>query len=254
MYRDFSRIFVATVLRDMRTRFGRTYLSFLLSIAWPLIHLAIVCIAYYFTNRVAPIGDDPGVFATTGVVPYIFCLYPARFTAFAVLQNKALLQFAIIKPLHLIAARAFLELLSASVVFAIFSVLLLAIGVAIIPFDIHRAFAVLAATVFLGLGFGFFGVTLCAFNPMVGILTIVFSVLGLYMTSGAFLPVSLLSGPIRAALFYNPLYHSVGLLRAAYYDGYDGDDCRIGYILLIGTVFFFLGLAGERLVRGRIMN
>lgn len=251
---DFSRIFVASVLRDMRTRFGRTYASFVVAIAWPLTHIALICSANYFTNKVAPIGDDPGIFVTTGIIPYIFCLYPARFTAFAVLQNKALLQFSIIKPLHLIAARAFLELLSASIVFAIFASILYALDVAIIPFDIHRAFAVLGATVFLGISMGFVGVTLCAFNPMAGLLTVVFSVLGLYMSSGALFSPTLLSGSARAALYYNPLYHSVGLLRATYFDGYNSDDCDIDYMLLVGLVLFFLGLLGERLLRGRIMN
>ena len=253
MYKDFWRIFVATVLRDMRTRFGRTYVSFLISIAWPLTHLSIICSVYYLSNKIVPIGDDLGVFVTTGVAPYIFCLYPARFTANAVVQNKALLQFAIIKPLHLVMARAVLEIFSASIVFAIFSSTLFAMGVAIVPFDIHRAFSALAATIFLGIGIGFFGVSLSALNAIVGALTTAFSIVGMYLASGAFLPPSLMTPAVRDMMFYNPLYHSVGILRSTYFDGFEGDDCRVSYILLIGCVYFFLGLAGERLIRGRIM-
>ncbi len=68
---------------------------------------------YILGHKVAPIGDDPAVFAFTGLVPYIMCLYPARFTAMTVMQNKPLLNFTVVKPIHLVVARAILESLTA---------------------------------------------------------------------------------------------------------------------------------------------
>ena len=120
----FRRILLASMLRDMRTRFGRSYISFVISIAQPLFHLGIMFGIYVLTHRLAPIGDDPAIFAFTGLTPYILCLYPARFTAMAILQNKPLLQFSVISPIHLIVSRAILECLSAVVVFIIFLVIL----------------------------------------------------------------------------------------------------------------------------------
>ncbi|MGO9430501.1 MAG: hypothetical protein ACLP0Q_16800, partial [Rhodoblastus sp.] len=92
------RIIVASILRDMRTRYGRSYFAYLIAIGWPLTHMLVMLVAYTLSNRIAPIGDDPSIFIATGVAPYILCLYPARFTAMTVAQNRSLLQFPIFKP------------------------------------------------------------------------------------------------------------------------------------------------------------
>ena len=72
-----SRIVLICMLRDVRTRFGRTNLSYLLAIAWPLSHLFVIIISFTVLNKIAPIGNDPTVFAMSGLLPYIVVLYPA---------------------------------------------------------------------------------------------------------------------------------------------------------------------------------
>lgn len=248
-----GQIVLAFMLRDMRTRFGRSYISYLVSIGWPLVHLLIMYGAYVLTHKIAPIGDDPSIFAFTGLSPYVLCLYPARFIAFAIVQNKPLLLFPIVSPLQLIFARVLLESLSAIAVFLLFFAGLVAFGAAETPPDPYFSALVVAATLYFSLGLGVFGVILCSFHVMGGILSVVFFVVGLYLTSGAIMPLTLASQTIRNALWYNPLYQAVALLRSAYYGGLGADAYSLSYIVLAGSAFLLLGLAGERLVRGRFL-
>lgn len=246
-------ILLAALLRDMRTRFGRSYVSYILAIAWPMGHLTIAFTIYVFSHKVAPIGDDPGVFAFTGLVPYIMCLYPARFTSWAILQNKPLLNFTVVKPIHLIFSRALLESLTAILSLFLFVAILGAFNVATPPDDIYLVAGTIAAVLFFSVSFGFFGILLVALHTNFGTIAVVFSVLGLYLSSGAIVPLTMAPPAVQHILSYNPLFEAVGLMRSAYYSAYDASDYSLFYIYFIGAIFLTLGLLSDRLFRGLII-
>jgi capsular polysaccharide transport system permease protein len=243
-------ILLAALLRDMRTRFGRSYASYILAIIWPLTHLTIAFSMYIIGHKVAPIGDDPSVFAFTGLVPYIMCLYPARFTAMTVMQNKPLLNFMVVKPIHLVVARAILESLSALFALMCFVAVLMLFNMATPPDDIYLLAETIGAILFFSVSYGFFGILLISINPNFGMLTLVFSILGLYLSSGAVAPLNLMPSHVQDILSYNPLYEAVGLMRCAYFSAYDVSDYSLSYIYFLGFVFVMLGLLSERLFRG----
>jgi capsular polysaccharide transport system permease protein len=249
----FPDLLLASLLRDMRTRYGRSYISYILAIAWPLIHLSIMFGSYVFTHKVAPVGDEPSVFAFTGLVPYILCLYPSRFTAWTIMQNKPLLNFSVVKPIHLIIARAILESLTALIAFAVFVVGLLMINLVTPPDDIYLVAEAIVAILFFSVSYGVFGILLVALHPAFGTIFIIMSIVGLYLTSGAIAPLTLASPEVREILSYNPLYQAVGLMRSAYYSAYDPSDYSLAYVFLLGFLFLLLGLISERLFRGVIM-
>lgn len=251
---EFSRIVLAFLLRDMRTRFGRSYVSYFISIGWPLVHLLFMFGAYVVTHKIAPIGDDPSIFVFTGISPYILCLYPARFTAMAVVQNRPLLLFPITSPTHLILARIILEALSALIVFLLFVLFVTAIGGATLPDDNYLAANVIFATLYFAIGLGVFGLVAVSFHHLIAVLTMVFLIVGLYLSSGAIVPLNSASESVRNILWYNPLYQSVSLLRCAYYGGLSAGDYSISYIYLLGSGFLCAGFLGERLFRGRVLT
>jgi capsular polysaccharide transport system permease protein len=237
----------------MRTRFGRSYLSYILAIAWPLIHLSVMFGGYVVTHKVAPVGDEPSVFAFTGLVPYILCLYPARFTAWTIMQNKPLLNFSIVKPIHLIAARAILESLTAMLAFAVFVIGLLAVNLVTPPDDFYLVAEAIGAILFFSVCYGVFGILLVALHPSFGTIFIIMSIVGLYMTSGAIVPVTMVSPEVHEILSYNPLFQAVGLMRSAYFSAYDASDYSLLYIIVLSFFFLLLGLISERLFRGIIV-
>jgi capsular polysaccharide transport system permease protein len=249
----FPDILLASLLRDMRTRFGRSYVSYILAIAWPLIHLSIMFGGYLLTHKVAPVGDEPGVFAFTGLVPYILCLYPARFTSWTIIQNKPLLNFSVVKPIYLVLARAILESITALVAFFIFVFVLIALNLVTPPENIYVVANTISAILLFSVSYGFFGVLLVAIHPTFGTLFIIMSILLLYFTSGAIIPLTLVPPQIQYILTYNPLFHAVGLMRSAYFSAYDVSDYSVFYIYMLGFAFMLLGLISERLFRGVII-
>lgn len=247
------RVLGALLLHDMRTRFGRNYLAYLLAIAWPLAHLVTIVVARALFGKIVPIGDDPATFAATGVMPYILCLYPARMMAPAIAVHKPLLQFPIIKPISIIFVRATLEILNAFVVVALFVIGLRMLDMGLEPFDVFETAAAIVVSIYLGVGIGFFGAVL---YPVLGFsanLILILTLLGLYLTSGAFIPTTIFPQQYRELNWYNPLYHCVEWLRSGYF-GVDSFDLSRFYVLFVGTFFLFIGLLGERMIRGRLLR
>jgi capsular polysaccharide transport system permease protein len=249
---EIVRIIWAVMLVDMKTRFGSSILSYLVAIAWPLSHMAFTMVGFLLANKIAAIGDDPAVFAGAGMLPYILCIYPARLSPATLFQNKALLNLQVVKPMHLLLARFTLEALSAIVVCIIFYVTLLMLGVSFMPLDPTMAVGAVLASVYLGVGLG---ATLCALGAIMGHFVNVFAALvalALYLVSGCLVPYAMMPRVLQVIADYNPIYHCVDWLRASYFLGGEA-NYSASYVLLCGTFALCIGLAGERLMRGRYL-
>lgn len=246
------RVLGAVLLRDMRTRFGRTHLGYLIAIAWPFTHLVVLVGARTVLNKLAPLGTEPAVFYATGVLPYILCLYPARMMAMAVVQNRPLLQFRIVTPAILIFGRAILESLNSIVVFLLLLLGLRLFDVEFAPDDWPGLAQGILVAVYLGVGIGFFGTLCYSLIGFPAILAIILILVGLYLTSGALLPITFFPAWALDVLLYNPLFHCVEWMRSAYY-GLDSFYLDKFFVVGTASVFISLGLLGERLLRGRLL-
>lgn len=253
-YAEFRRIMGAVLIQDMRTRFGNSHIAYLIAIAWPLSHIGVITAAYLFRVTIAPVGDSPTMFVGTGVVPYILCLYPARLLAMAIPQNRQLLNIPVIQPFHLIFSRSILETLNAVIVLALFMSIVSLFDVDILPSDTAEAAKAIGAAVFLGIGLGFFNVVMCALVGHFFLVFFIFSMIGLYVLSGVYLPPTATPETVREYMMYNPLLQLVEWLRSAYYTSYDAELINKSLILWVGGIGLTLGLIGERFLRGRFLS
>lgn len=243
----------ALMLRDARTRFGRSYWGYILAVLWPLTHLVVMTLLFTFIRRSAPIfGDNNAVFVATGVAPYILAMYPSRTTSTAVDAHKAVLMFSIIRPLDLMMARASVETLGAFLVITIFSIIFYFFDKEIVPKDYMQASEAIFATIFLSISFGLFSsIIIAIFNFWQtghAILLVV-----IYLSSGIFFPIESTGESMQTILSFNPLAHCVEWLRSAYYPGYGERFISKSYVLWSGALFLFAALLGERLLRGKLM-
>ncbi|HEX8076236.1 MAG TPA: hypothetical protein VF511_00365, partial [Chthoniobacterales bacterium] len=204
----------------------------------------MIVAAYALVNKIAPIGGDPSVFAVSGLLPYIICMYPARLMAMAILQNKPLLNFMIVRPIHLMVSRCILEIINASLVVVITFAILASLGMDVAPADKYEAAAAISGSIYLGIGFGFFNTILVSLFGMVGVVLFVIVMIGLYMTSGAITPITFLPPDLKSLLAYNPLMHCVEWFRYAYFHQNEADLDRF-YVIEVGSLFLFLGLLSE---------
>lgn len=245
-------VILALMLRDMRTRFGRSHLGYFVAIGWPLAHLVSIVGVAAFINKVLPLGTDPAVFVATGALPYILCLYPARMIGQSVVSNKPLFLFPIVSAFDVITSRIIIEFITAFIVVIIFGSGLYVLGVDIIPIDTSVAASAILATVFFSISMGVLSTVIISFFPFWGIAFVVIMVL-LYGFAGVFVLPSNLSEGMREVIWYNPLFHCVEWIRSAYYEGYGDDMLSRSYLLWFAATSLLLGLLGERFVRGKLL-
>jgi capsular polysaccharide transport system permease protein len=249
-----ARVIAAIMLRDIRTRYGGIRWNYAVAIAWPLSHLVGMVIVFTFVNRMIPFGTNSVVFVSTGALPYVLCLYPARLSALAFMQGRQLLAFPIIQPIDVILARVVLEALSACLVATLFCLGLWAFGVDLMPQDLPTALTGVYAAIFFGISLGVFTIILSSIFGTPGYLAMILGMIVLYMSSGVYMPMYGSSEQARFWISLNPLVHLVEWVRSGYYEMYMPAELDKKYIICLASILLFGGLAGERLFRGKILR
>lgn len=242
----------ALILRDMRTRFGRTALGFAIAVAWPLTHLLVMVAVADAIGRVVPLGTNSTLFFATGIMPYILCLYPGRMMMLSIEQNKPMLLFPVVKVIDIILARAFLETVTAMCVLILFCASLFVVGIEFSPRAPEVAVIAVALTILYGVSFGLLSCVLIVLFPMW--IAAFFALMILqWLTSGAMQLPSLLPTWALDYIVYNPLFHCISLLRSAFYDGYADGYIDPLYVVNVSLILLLAGLAGERAARGKLL-
>jgi capsular polysaccharide transport system permease protein len=248
-----GRVFVAIMLRDVRTRFFGSALGFLLAIGWPLSHIFILLAINTALGRTAPYGDSVALWFATGLVPFMAFNYMARFTMMGVVLNRPLLSFPVVKVADILLARAILELLNAGVV-VIAAILIFAfLGIDFVPSDLVQACMALGACMLLGLGFGIVNGVIAGMAPFWVTGYALFSIL-MWIASGVLFVPDALPESARYALSFNPALQGIEWMRSAYYEGYGSDVISKGYMIGFVLITLFAGLVLERLTRGKILQ
>jgi capsular polysaccharide transport system permease protein len=248
-----GRIFLALMLRDVRSRFFGTAAGFLLALGWPLSHIFILLAIYTLTGRAAPYGQSAALWFAVGLVPFQAYNYMARFTMMGIAMNRPLLGFPVVKATDVLLARGLMEILSAGVV-ALAAMLILAVmGVDFTPNDLVQALSAMGACMLLGFGFGTInGVVAGVFGFWVTGFAL-FSIL-MWIASGVIISPEGLPETARYWLSFNPALQGVVWMRSAYYEGYGADILDKWYMVKFALACIFLGFVLERLARGRIMQ
>jgi capsular polysaccharide transport system permease protein len=247
------RVIYALILRDTRTRFGRTFGGWVIMVVWPLTHGLLLMSGYYILHRVAPVGTDVSVFVGTGVLPYIICLYPARMMMMSLAQNQPLLNFPIVKSADIIIARGALEIINSLWVISLLCVIMYIAGIDFMPQRPEEAMLAILATIYFGFAIGFISAVFYKLaRAWLGIQIGLFALM--YISSGAFFVPAVLPPVVRDIIWYNPLFHAVEWLRSAYYEGYGNGMLNREYLLGCATMILFIGMLAERGVRGKLME
>lgn len=241
------------MLRDMASRFGSSYWGYLLAVGWPLAHLLIIVIGFSMVNRFIFPGSDSIIFISTGALPYILCLYPARMTAMVLMHNRPLLSLPVVQPIDLFIARMALEVCNAFVVTVLFCLGLWALGIDFMPLDVPTAVLGIYASIFFGIAFGLFSMNLVAIGRMPGYFFFILVTIVMYLSSGVTIPSGFVSDRAREFIGYNPIFQLAEWMRSAYFESHSVVALDKSYVLLLSSGLFFLGLLGERTLRGRIL-
>jgi capsular polysaccharide transport system permease protein len=244
---------VALMLRDIKTRFLGNAWGMLLSLGWPLTHIIILLLLNTLLGRVHPHGDSAALWYASGIVPFIFFNYMARYITFGAVINAPLLNFPAIKFFDIILARVIVEILSTGIILMMVFLLLIPFDVIFFPNNIVLASKAVAIAMILGIGYGVLAAVLTKMIPVIGIASVLFMII-LWMISGVIVHPDGMPEVLQNALAYNPMLHPVLMFRAAFYDGYAQHLVDPQYAFWFGVSMLILALLVERMLRGALLQ
>lgn len=234
------RVLFALVVRETGTRFGKSYGGYFWAVAEPLGGIAMLTFAFGLALRKPPIGTSFALFYASGILPFMLYNNVARSVASAVNTNRGLLRYPVVTALDTVFSKFVLEFVTTLVVGT-----LLVVGIVLadgLDLRIDPVSIVLSAGLagMLGLGIGTLNCVLYGFFPtwhnVWGVLT-----RPLVLASGLFYTFGALPVQAQAVLWYNPMIHVVGLMRAGFYGAYDVSYASPLYVLGFGLVPFVVG-------------
>lgn len=252
-FRTQLQVVGALVLRDMRTRFGRSHLSYLTSLILPLGHGLIILGVWTFVGNAVPIGTSPVIYFGTGILPFVVFSYPFRQIALAVVINKPLLYFPRVKVIDIMLARILLEAVTAGTVVTVFLIAISAYGEEIRPHDAFISLSALCGALYFGIAFGMLNGLIASIYPGWTLPMNLFVPL-MWVSSGTLFSAEAVPAQYRDWLAINPLLQCVELVRQGYYADYRSSIVSVSYVVGLPTTLIALVLLAERQIRGRILG
>ena len=247
-----ARVLFALLMREITTRFGRSYGGYLWAITEPVGFVALLSLVFSQIAHSPQVGRSFPLFYATGYIAFSFYNDIASLTGRAVQVNRPLLNYPIVAPIDTVLARFILQALTGLTVAVMVFIAILSVfpdQVNIRPAPLIAAFSLGGL---LGLGVGLVNTTLFAMSKT---WELVYGVLSrpLFLVSAVFFTFGSLPAYVRDVLWWNPLIHLVGMMRAGFYPVYDASYVSPLYVLALGLGLIVAGLvlmtaAGFRLV------
>ena len=241
----------ALIMRETRTRFGAHQLGYIWALIEPLFWVITFYWIFTLMGRSVTYGMDIVTFITTGIIPFLLFRQTLAQAHTAIPANKALLYYPQIRPLDLIMARTGLEIATLMTVFAIIMG-----GHAFYTGElaIEKPLSVLIGLLLAGL----LGATLGLFFSVLSMYSKVVDRLvpminrPLFFISGLFFTANQLPTNVRELLLWNPILHTVEMVRDGWFYTYEAHYLDISYVLywIIGCAY--IGLVLERMARRRL--
>ena len=235
------RVLFALVVREMATKFGRSWGGYLWAIAEPLGGIMLLTVAFSFAFRKPPLGTNFALFYATGIIPFfLFSNVDRLGRPGDRLEPRA----AHLSGGAARSTRCFAKFVTDFLTMFVVGVLLYT-GIILyydlpVTLDLAAIFNGFLLMGLLGLGFGTLNCVIYGFWPT---WRHVWNVLTkpLFIVSGMFYTFESLPPEAQAMLWYNPLIHAIGLMRSGFYAGYNAGYVAPLYVLGIAGGCFLIG-------------
>lgn len=247
-----QRVIYALILRETRTRYGKTRIGYLWALFEPLAHMLIFVAIFSFIGRASPLGGSVAMLVLTGLFPYNLFSNMATQLMNAVAANRVLLSYPHVTPFDVMLARTILEIATQIMVFSFVLLILAVQNLWDMKVDsLIDVITVILVTATLGAGLGLINAALAFKFPSYA------NIFGMtmrpmYFLSGIFFVVGYMSTDIQNIMYYNPIAHLIEWFRSAIYAGYESSFLDKHYLLSFTLTVVFFGLLLLRLVRHKI--
>lgn len=246
-----SRVVHAFILRETRTRFGKTRLGYLWALFEPMAYILTMVGIFTALGRGAPIDVDITLFFFSGILPFLMFSKMMAGLGTAIDANQQLLTYPQVKTLDIMLARLILEFSTLLLVGVIYLVVTyLVIGFRGIE-NVAAMIAGLVMAALLGAALGLLGsiakLYMPAYSNFQGVLSRV-----LFFTSGIFFVVEGLPPVLQEWLWYNPVLHLVEWVRSSFFYGFESRFYNLSYPAYCTLFLLFMGLSAERVSRHKL--
>jgi capsular polysaccharide transport system permease protein len=246
-----GRIIWALLLRELATRYGRSNLGFLWTVAEPLLFCAGVVALWSVVKPPYEHGVKIVPFVVTGYMPIIMVRHMINQAMGCVRSNGGLLYHRQISLLHLFAARLTLEFLGVTAAFVIVVLVLMLLGQSPPPQNLlllYGGWCLLSwLSASLAMVLGAIAELAEAVERVVGLFTYI-----LVPLSGTFYMVAWLPAPYQKAVLYLPFIHPVEMIRGGFFGPGTLTIFDPLYAAAWAGGLTVLGLLLLRLVRARV--
>ena len=242
------RIWVALMVRDIRTRRGQSRLNYLLTMAEPFGQLGFIYAVFLALGRKADFGHSLFLFLVSGVMPYFLFTHITNRAMGVLRLAQPMRPFRLVNAVDVGIAILFLEMLTVTLIVVIIFIGCWVAGipeaVPVDPLASIEAFVLISFTAF-GVGL----TNACIASSVIGyrlLWTLVSR--SLIFFSNVFYVVDFLSIDFRDVLWWNPLLHGIIWFRTGMYEHYPQLTLSHSYLIVFCTLSILTGLALERIL------
>jgi ABC-type polysaccharide/polyol phosphate export permease len=240
----------ALVVRERKTRFSGGALSSLWAFVTPVGWIVIVVLAFEYLGRAVPIHAPMALFVASGILPYAVFRQTVSSLMRAVIANRYLSYIQPVGPADILIASAMLELLNTIVLAVLLFGGMVLVLAAPLPADPLRVMLGLALAWALGAGFGHLAASLGQWSDTLS-RAIPLALRPLFWLSGVFFTATELGGQAQAALWWNPLFHAIEILREGFFLGYVSPISDAWYPLAVALGCYLGAVPVGRFLRAR---
>ena len=148
------RVLFALVVREMSTKFGRSWGGYLWAIVEPLGGILLLTFVFSLALRKPPLGTNFALFYASGVVPFFLFNKVTSTVGAAVDTNRGLLTYPVVQPLDAVFAKFITDFLTMFVIgVLLYATIILWYGLPV-SLDVAAIFNGFLLMGLLGLGFG----------------------------------------------------------------------------------------------------
>lgn len=235
------RAVLALMLREMATTYGRSPGGYLWAVVEPLGGIAVLTAIFSFGFNTPSLGTNFPIFYATGILPFMMFNSVCNRVSTALLFSKALLAYPAVTFVDALIARFLVNTVTQGMVgYLVFGGILMIYDTRTLPQPmlIAQSFALSAA---LALGIGTLNAFLIA---RFAVWQVIWSILTrpMFLISGIFFLFNAMPQAVQGVLWFNPLVHVVGIMRAGFYPSYDASYTSVIFVTLVSLICFAAGI------------
>lgn len=236
-----GRIIVALMLREMATTYGKSAGGYLWAIIEPVLAIGLLAILFSLAMRNPALGTNFPLFYASGLLPFIMYSDLQGKIAASIRYSRPFLAYPSVTFMDAMIARAVLNTLTHICV-----IMIVMTGIYIIydlPVQVRIGY-VLTSLLMAGVLAAGVGTLNCYLITAFPVWERIWGIITrpLFLISGLFFTYEQLPQIAQNVLWYNPIFHCIGMLRRGIYPTYSADYVSVSYVMGVAITLLFFGL------------